>query len=72
MANSVELGNYKSLRCPKCGGEVTTVYDDYDWWDAICDECSYEFAFNPGKYIAFEAVQLDWVKQYAEEVANAD
>lgn len=72
MANSVELGNYKSLRCPKCGGEVTIVYDDYDWWGCTCDGCGYEFAFNPGKYIAYGAVQLDWVKQYAEEVANAD
>lgn len=72
MTNSVELGNYKSLRCPKCDGEVTIVYDDYDWWGCTCDGCGYEFAFNPVNYIAFGAVQTDWVSQYVDEVADAD
>lgn len=54
------LGDHESVKCPKCGGRVTVICDTRDWWTCFCDECGSEFSFDPGKYIAYDAVVKDW------------
>lgn len=68
LANLIEpeiLGDYYSLKCPKCGCDAVVInYDDYDWWTCECESCGLNYSFNPEKRINYDAVQDDWIREF--------